>query len=142
MNRYEGISAAERNRGTAMKKSNRRRTALRVAVIVGVFVSTLSIADLHCRNDSQALLSVDDSDLDLSLPPELYTLYQRLQDAAMQVCHPNGDRKVLPVFGLADRDDCYSRILKKAVETYDNLSLVSIHERVLEPPIYLGFDDE
>ena len=123
-------------------KISRRKNALWIVAILGVLVSTISIADLHCHNRSNPFMSVDDSDLDLSLPSELHTLYQRLQDAAMHMCHPDGDRKVLPVFGLADRDDCYSRMLNTALAAYDNLSLVGIHERKLEPPIFIGFDDD
>jgi hypothetical protein len=29
-----------------------------------------------------------------------------------------------------------------ALAAYDNLSLVNIHQRILEPPIYVGLDDD
>jgi UrcA family protein len=123
------------------------KRALRIVAATSVLVSTISIADLHCPGNSHSIVSqaglvVEDADLDLSIPGELFTLYQRLQDAAMHVCYPGGDGKVLPVFGLADRGDCYSDRLNMALAAYDNLSLVNIHQRILEPPIYVGLDDD
>ena len=114
--------------------------------VAGVLVSTISIAGLHCPHGSHTMLphaelAVEDSDLDLSVPSQVFTLYQRLQDAAMHSCYPSEDRKVLPIFGLADRSDCYSEMLSLALAAYDNLSLSRIHERILEPPIFIGLDD-
>ena len=70
-----------------MSKRRTWRNSLRVLAAAGVLVSTMSIAALHCPQQSgsmraRAALAVDDSDLDLSMPSELFTLYQRLQDAA------------------------------------------------------------
>jgi UrcA family protein len=129
-----------------MLKSKLRTTGFRFVAVFGVLVSTMSIADLHCRDSghethAHAVLSVDDSDLDLSRQSELFMLYQRLQDAAMHLCHPDDEHRVLPVFGLADRGDCYSEMLGTALAAYDNLSLTRIHEQVLEPPIFIGLDD-
>lgn len=127
--------------------NNNWKRILRVVAATSVLVSTVSIAERHCRESSHsdfshAGLVIEDGDLDLSMPSELFTLYQRLQEAAMHVCYPNGAGKVLPVFGLADRGDCYSDTLNMALTAYDNLPLISIHQRVLEPPIYVGLDDD
>ena len=126
---------------------NHWKRILRVVAAASVLVSTISIADLHCRSNSHSIFShaglvVEDADLDLSMPGELFTLYQRLQDAAMHVCYPDGDGKVLPIFGLANRGDCYSDMLNVALAAYDNHSLSNIHKRILEPPIYVGLDDD
>ena len=112
------------------------------AVLLTVMGTALATADLPCERKETTGIHVDDSDLDLKAYSGMFRLYQRLQDAAMASCDPSGQRKILPIVGLADSGDCYSTTLQSALDVYDSLFLNNIHWKVLEAPILVGFGDD
>lgn len=123
-----------------MNKIIMHKRTLWTIALLAIMASAIAIAELPCGGGGMTNIAVDDADLDLSEYSELFTLYQRLQNAAMQACHPDGQRKVLPIYGLADRGDCYSDTLKSALIAYGSSALDNIHDDILHPPILVGFD--
>ena len=84
------------------------------------------------------ILTMNDTDMDLSNRSSAVSFYRRLQDAAMLRCDPSGASRVLPYSNRPDSGDCYSDTLQAALSNYNLRILSDIHDQLRRDPVIVG----